>query len=74
MSSTAIFLPDSMLRNTRPASVLQMRGSRRLLGESEDTWSLEGASSATSGWRLYSVLVYPSLGCNCLCVILHKNK
>ena len=33
----------------------QMRGSRRLLGDSEETWSLEGASSAT--WEGdYSVL------------------
>ena len=31
----------------------QMRGSRRLLGDSEETWSLEGASSATRGWRLF---------------------
>ena len=31
----------------------QMRGSRRLLGDSEETWSLEGASSATWAWRLF---------------------
>ena len=49
-SAAIYFLPRVMMVARR-----QMRGSRRLLGESEDTWSLEGASSATSGWRLYSV-------------------